>query len=164
MIRRYAQRVPAYAQMRGRRMAFLSRRLLAAILTGLVSNAWSACGVGTSGVAFGSYDPFANADAYGAGNIAVLCETGIAYSIALSPGSGTFAARDLTNGAEVLRYNLYTDASLHVVWGDGAGATATVGGSGSGSSANIPVYARIPARQNARVGAYSDNIVVTVTF
>jgi len=164
MIRLPAQRVPAYAQMRGRRMAFVSRPLLAAILTGLVSNAWSACGVSTSGVAFGSYDPFANADAYGAGNIAVLCDAGIAYSIALSPGSGTFSARGLTNGVEVLHYNLYTDASLHAVWGDGAGATATVGGSGSGSSANIPVYGRIPARQNARVGAYSDNIVVTVTF
>jgi spore coat protein U-like protein len=164
MIRLSAQRVPAYAQMRARRMAFVSRRLLAAILTGLVSNAWSACGASTSGVAFGSYDPFANADAYGAGNIAVLCDAGIAYSIALSPGSGTFAARGLTNGVEVLHYNLYTDASLHAVWGDGGGATATVGGSGSGSSANIPVYGRIPARQNARVGAYSDNIVVTVTF
>jgi len=164
MIRLSAQRVPAYAQMRASRMAFVSRRLLAAILTGLVSNAWSACGVSTSGVAFGSYDPFANADAYGAGNIAVLCDAGIAYSIALSPGSGTFSARGLTNGVEVLHYNLYTDASLHAVWGDGAGATATVGGSGSGSSANIPVYGRIPARQNARVGAYSDNIVVTVTF
>ncbi|HEX3125200.1 MAG TPA: spore coat U domain-containing protein [Rhodanobacteraceae bacterium] len=164
MIRLPAQRVPAYAHVRARRMAFVSRPLLAAILAGLVSNAWSACGVSTSGVAFGSYDPFANADAYGAGNIAVLCDAGIAYSIALSPGSGTFSARDLTNGIEVLHYNLYTDASLHAVWGDGAGATAKVGGSGSGSSANIPVYGRIPARQNARVGAYSDNIVVTVTF
>ena len=164
MIRPTAQRLPANVQMRARRMAFVSRRLLAAILTGLVSNAWSACGVSTSGVSFGSYDPFANADAYGAGNIAVLCDAGLAYSIALSPGGGTFAARDLTNGAEVLRYNLYTDASLHVVWGDGAGATGTVGGSGSGNSVNIAVYGRIPARQNARVGAYADNIVVTVTF
>jgi len=164
MIRLSAQRVPAYAQMRARRIAFVSRRLLAAILMGLVSNAWSACGVNTSGVAFGNYDPFANGDAYGTGNIAVLCDSGIAYSIALSPGSGTFAARELTSGAEVLNYNLYTDASLHVVWGDGAGATATVGGAGSGSAANIAVYGRIPARQNARVGAYSDNIVVTVTF
>jgi spore coat protein U-like protein len=158
------RRIPVCAQRRARHMAFVSRRVLAAVLAGLISNAWPACGVSTSGVAFGSYDPFANADAYGAGNIGVLCDSGIAYSIALSPGSGTFAARDLTNGVEVLHYNLYTDASLHVVWGDGAGATATVGGTGSGSAANIAVYGRIPARQNARVGAYSDSIVVTVTF
>jgi len=164
MIRRSARRGPAAVQPHARCAAFVYRRLLAAVLAGIVSNAWCACGASTSGVSFGNYDPFARGDAYGTGNIAVLCDAGVAYSIALSPGSGTYAARALTNGAEVLHYNLYTDASLHVVWGDGAGATATVGGTGSGSAANIAVYGRIPARQNPSVGPYSDSIVVTVTF
>jgi len=115
-------------------------------------------------VDFGAYDPFSGADASGTGNIAITCSVGVPYSISLSSGSGTYRARSLTSGADVLYYNLYTDASRHVVWGDGAGATATVGGAGTGIATNIAAHGRIPARQNARAGAYSDDIVVTVDF
>jgi spore coat protein U-like protein len=59
-------------------------------------------------------------------------------------------------------YNLYVDATLITVWGDGTGQSATV--SDTQSAANYTVYGRIPAGQNAYVGVYSDTIVITVTF
>jgi spore coat protein U-like protein len=36
--------------------------------------------------------------------------------------------------------------------------------SSSGSNENHSVYGRIPARQNAYVGAYADSITVTLNF
>jgi hypothetical protein len=61
-----------------------------------------------------------------------------------------------------LLYNLYTDATLNTVWGDGTGYSATV--SDTQLTAIHTVYGRIPARQNTHVGAYADTIVITLTF
>jgi spore coat protein U-like protein len=146
------------------RVVFLPRRLLAATLAIIASNAWSACGVSAQGVNFGSYDPFGRSNLDGAGNIAVTCDLGVTYTIALSSGGGAYAARVMANGAYSLEYNLYSDAARILVWGDGNGGTATVGGSGAGTATNVTIYGRIPAAQNAHVGNYSDNVVVTVTF
>lgn len=120
------------------------------------------CTVTTSGVAFGSYDTFSTQPLQGAGSISVACSPAMAYTIALSPGSGSYAMRTLLSGGDTLGYNLFTDSTLTTVWGDGGGGTATV--VGSGESALHTVYGRIPARQNVRAGSYSDSIVVTLTF
>lgn len=154
-------RIPANRASRrapGLRIAWTAALLLVAPC------AWSDCTVGAQGVSFGSYDPFADQDSDGAGNIAVTCDAGLAYSIALSAGGGSHAARAMASGPHTLGYNLFTDPARTTVWGDGTGATATVGGTGTGITANVTVYGRVPARQNAHVGGYSDAIVVTVTF
>jgi len=126
--------------------------------------ALAACSVAAQGLSFGSYDPLAGQRVDGAGNIAVTCDAGVAYGIALSSGNGPYAARLLASGADSLQYNLYTDASRVLVWGDGTGGTATVAGSGNGTATNVPIYGRIPSGQNVRSGSYGDNIVITVTF
>ena len=96
------------------------------------------------------------------------------YTIALSTGSGTYAARLMFSGAEQLTYNLYTTAARNQVWGDGTGGTQLVGGSISvpgppGNptiTATHSVYGRIDAPQNVAPGTYitSSPIVVTVTY
>lgn len=68
----------------------------------------------------------------------------------------------MTSGLHQLLYNLYTNATLTTVWGDGTGQSATVGD--TQSVANYTVCGRIPARQNAHVGVYNDTIVITLTF
>jgi spore coat protein U-like protein len=142
-----------------------TRRLFAiALLSIIAPNSWSACSVSAQGVDFGSYDPFGRNNLDGAGNIALTCDPGVTYTITLSNGSGPYAGRVMTNGPYSLHYNLYTDASRLFVWGDGNGGTATVSGSGAAAPVNVTIYGRIPAGQNARVGNYSDNVVVTVTF
>ena len=147
-----------------RRIARVSCRLLMAMLGTYASNVWSACGVNAQSVNFGNYDPFGRNNLDGAGNVGVTCDLGMTYSIALSSGGGTYAARVMANGPYSLRYNLYTDASRIIVWGDGNGSTTTVSGSGTAAATNVTIYGRIPAAQNAHVGNYADNIIVTVTF
>ena len=120
------------------------------------------CGVTVVGVTFGSYDVFNTLDTDVAGTISVSCDSASSYSISLSPGFGSFLARRMTNGANLLAYNLFTDPQRLSIWGDGSGGTSTLSGTGTGGS--YTVFGRIPAAQNAAVGSYSDTIVVTVTY
>lgn len=136
--------------------------LLGGVLLMISCSLWAACTISTSGIAFGGYDPFVNQDVDSAANISVNCDATTPYSIALSTGTGSYEARVMTSGIHHLLYNLYVDATLTTVWGDGTGHSATV--SDTQAVANHTVYGRIPARQDAYVGTYSDTIVITITF
>jgi spore coat protein U-like protein len=128
-------------------------------------SAWSACTVGVVGVMFGYYDPFSNVAQESAGNVSVTCDIGTIYTITLSPGSGTYASRAMTGPGTPLNYNLFTDPTRVLVWGDGTPGTVVVPGTSTGLAAtNHAVYGRIPARQNVPVGSYIDTVIVTVTF
>ena len=132
-------------------------------IAALCAPAWAVqCNVNVQGISFGAYDTFDNQGRDSTANIGVNCDVAIAYAIALSPGSDSYASRSMTSGADRLRYNLYTDASRTTVWGDGTSGSLTV--AGFATPANHVVYGRIPARQNVRIGNYSDNITVTVTY
>jgi len=127
--------------------------------------AWG-CSVSTVGLAFGSYSLFDLAPNDSTGEIVVNCET--AYSIRLDEGSfGHFSERAMGGDAGVndrLFYNLFTAPNYSIVWGDGTGGTSTVSDSGASIPTHHYVYGRIPAAQNARVGGYSDQIIVTLEF
>jgi len=146
--------------------ARLRSRLL--ILSGLVLAAAAtpahaaSCSVTAQGVNFGVYDPFAAADLDGVGNINIVCDVEVTVTIALSTGSGTYAARTLSGDSAQLTYNLFTSAQRLVVWGDGSGGSDTL--SATVQSADIPVYGTIEARQNVPAGSYTDTIVVTVSY
>ena len=136
-----------------------------AALTGLPGWVW-ACSVSADGLAFGSYSPFDAGHADSTATITVDCET--AYTLKLSEGfSGSFSPREMAGDgdpADRLDYNIYTDASFSVVWGDDSGASQSVAGAGSSQPVDHTAHGRIPAGQNARVGTYSDVITVTVEF
>lgn len=139
--------------------------LLTCVLALAVPLAWSAnCTVSTSGLNFGTYDVFSSVNDDITATITVNCTKNKSYSIALSSGSGTFASRTLKTTGGVLAYNLFLDATHLTIWGDGSSGTGTFSGMGTGVNIGTPVYGRIPARQNVRVGSYSDLITVTVTF
>ena len=133
-----------------------------AVLSIVPGHTHAACNLNVQGVIFGSYDVFNMQSVESTGNVAVTCDVSTPYSIALTPGSGNFASRTLTSGANTLAYNLYADPARTSVWGDGTAGTVTV--SGSAVSANHTVYGRIPARQNVFAGSYSDLITVTLSF
>lgn len=124
--------------------------------------AQAGCAINAVGLNFGTYSIFDVQDTSITTDIAVTCDTDTSYQIGLSAGMGTFASRTLVNGAHLLSYNLFVDPAHLTIWGDGSPGTATV--SGSGTSLDFTVYGRIPARQNAFVGSYSDTITVTITF
>lgn len=133
------------------------------LITALVSApAGAACTVSTQSVPFGGYSTLNPAVTDGVGNVHVACTATTSFVVALGPGGGTIPARMLASGAYRLNYNLYTNVSRLTLWGNGVNGGVTV--SGSGTSVNLPVYGRIPARQNLRAGAYSDVVAVTITF
>jgi spore coat protein U-like protein len=139
------------------------RRLMAMGLTAVAAPACAVnCNVSTVGVSFGGYDVFSEQSLDGAGSVAVSCDASTTYSIALSPGAGSFGSRRMTSGSHTLNYNLYDDATHSTIWGDGSAGTVVVGG--TAVTATHTVYGRIPARQNAYVGSYGDAIVVTLSF
>jgi spore coat protein U-like protein len=64
-------------------------------------------------------------------------------------------------------YNLYLDAARSTVWGDGTAGTSTARLSVLAlvlAAGAMPVYGRMPPKQDLRVGSYSDGIVATISF
>jgi len=139
------------------------RWTLACVLAGAGCPAClAACSLSTTGLAFGPYDVFSPLNHDITGTITVSCDPGAPYSLSLSSGSGTYASRVMTDGIYTLGYNLFLDPTRLSIWGDGTAGTGVV--SGNAFDAIHTVYGRIPARQNAHVGTYTDTIIVTVTF
>lgn len=120
------------------------------------------CSLNVQPLGFGNYDFQSSQNLDSVGHVIVTCDVSTSFSIALSPGAGTFAARAMQNGTHQLAYNLYTDATQTTVWGDGSGGSAIV--NGSGTNVDEVVYGSAPAGQNPYVGIYSDAITVTLSF
>lgn len=126
------------------------------------TTAQATCTVSASGVLFGGYDVFSASPNDSAGSVSVDCDPATPYTISLSAGGGTYSQRHMSTGTDLLGYNLYTDASRSIVWGDGSSGTGTVGG--SAASENHTVYGRVPAGQNVPAGSYGDTIMITISF
>lgn len=126
------------------------------------------CTVSTSALAFGNVNTLSGSDVDGAGGISVTCTNGTDWSASAGVGAGTgasFAARQMTAGANLLSYNLYTDSARSTVWGDGTGATSTIDNTGTGSVQNVSIYGRVGSGQiSVPAGSYADTVAVTVTY
>jgi spore coat protein U-like protein len=146
--------------------------VLACAAPGLARGA-TACTVSTTGIAFGTYSPIGNGSRESVGSVDVSCSATaggtVSYAITFTAGAGTYSARQMASGANRLAYNLFTDSPRTLVWGDGSGGTSFVSDRyslvTSPTARSYNVYGRIPGGQTrARVGSYSDNITVTVTY
>jgi spore coat protein U-like protein len=120
------------------------------------------CSLSVQPLDFGNYDFQSSQDLESVGHVIVTCDVSTSFTIALSPGGGTYAARSMQNGVHRLAYNLYTDPTQTMVWGDGSGGSTVVGD--SGTQVDRTVYGNAPAGQNPYIGIYSDAITVTLTF
>ncbi len=123
-----------------------------------------------SGVSFGNYNVLSAFATTANGTISYSCEglpaAGGLVNISLSQGnSPTFAPRYMLNGVQQLTYNLYLDAGLNTIWGDGTGGTSDYGASTLNDVlTTLTVYGQIPAGQDVGAGSYSDNITATMTW
>ncbi len=130
------------------------------------------CSLLTTPLNFGTYDPQAITDLDVSGAISLSCQFSfinfimhLRLSQGLQPEAGSTAAaplRQMTNGTDMLRYNLYTDTARADVWGD-TFFTAVFPGFGP-YPMNIPLHGRIPAGQNVSVGTYLDTVTATLWF
>lgn len=135
------------------------------------ANADTICTVSASGVAFGNYDPLANANADGTGSVSVTCigSGTVTYTISASMGSGTYQARKLVSGSHTLDYNVYTDSTRTTIWGDESSGTGLISDSVTatpgGATKTSTVYGRIfSGQKTASVGSYSDTLIVTISY
>lgn len=117
---------------------------------------------------FGRYDTFSFAPLDAAGSFSFECHGDIqddVVVIELGRGDGSsFIAREMSNGTAKLAYNLYLDAAHTAIWGDGTGGSARLGPIRPQRENKLWFYGRIPARQKARVGTYTDTLTVTIVY
>jgi spore coat protein U-like protein len=129
------------------------------------------CSATAVALAFPAYTPGTGAQ-IGNTTISVKCTKNSPFTVALNAGATTgtsFAQRLMGSGANTLQYQLYKDAALTTVFGDGTASTQTVTGTGLGiATANsVQVFGQVldsATNQAAAAGAYADTITVTVTY
>ncbi|MDP9090340.1 MAG: spore coat U domain-containing protein [Pseudomonadota bacterium] len=134
------------------------------------------CSVTATGINFGLYNPLNAVATTAAGSWSVTCMangTGVGVvsgTLSLSTGSsGTYSSRRMTSGVNTLNYNIYSTAAYSQIFGDGTGGTyaPTAFGivlAGQQYQFNGTMYGRMPPIQDVAPGAYSDLIIVTVTY
>ena len=129
------------------------------------ANVQTACAFGTVASPVSSYAMNFGTFIVGGSNldaqltVPVDCSSATAFTLATASGAKTMVD---AGGSNSLVFELYTDAARTTVFG-GANTIAPV--AASGVTNNI-IYGRIPQIGNASavVGAYTDTIVVTMTF
>jgi spore coat protein U-like protein len=127
----------------------------------------------TTRVNFPNYDIESPTADDGTGNIHLNCTMSVVGAIMHlrlgqggNPAAGSTAAnprRRMTNGTDMLSYDLYRDAGRARRWGDTLGS-GVFPAAGATFPLDIPVYGRIPALQVVTPGAYADSVLVTVYY
>lgn len=124
-----------------------------------------ACSVSSTDVNFGNVSSLAQ-PIEAVGTLSATCTQGTPYAIGLSGGtSGATnpAQRMMSGGSGQVTYGLYRNAAHTLGWGNTAGVDAAAG-VGTGAAQTYTIYGQIPAQAARQPGAYSDTIVVTLSY
>jgi len=109
-------------------------------------------------------------DATSSADITWVCTNGYDSTIALNGGgTSNITNRNMVGSVnnDNLVYQLYTDAGLGTVFGDGIdGSTVAASGAGFGNPQTTTVYGEVLASdaQDVQADTYNDNVTVTITF
>lgn len=139
------------------------------------------CSVSSPGMAFGIYQPLTFAGKLTSSSvtsnvaISVVCNnivTGGSYTISLGPssvgGGDRINTKYLTNsnGGDPMAYNIYREAGLLTVWGDGSVGQPLVGDIPVGATnRSHTVYGRVmPGQRTLKAGSFSDALVITLNY
>jgi spore coat protein U-like protein len=150
-----------FPALKGFVLAFVGSTLFAAAALA------NSCTLSTVAVAFGNYNIFAGADLHANGSVTYKCTQNKPITIQLNKGSSTtFNPRTMKFSTDVLNYNLYMDAALTVIWGDGTGGSSFYSNSTpTTAKTTLTVYGDVPAlQQNVSAGTYNDSITATISF
>ena len=119
-------------------------------------------------ISFTAYVPDATAANDAATTVSVKCTKGTPVSISMDKGEGngaTEGARLLSSDdtTDTLEYSLYQNSARSILWGTDSDA-ASFNGDGLLSTTTLNVYGRIPALQDVAPGAFTDSVLVTLTY
>lgn len=94
----------------------------------------------------------------------VTCTATTPYTVGLDPGANASGSQRRMRGgaAEFISYNLFSDSSRLVPWGNVSGSW--VSGSGTGLATTYTVYGQVPPQTTPSPSSYTDTVTVTVTF
>ena len=135
--------------------------------------AWSAaCRVTTTPLTFGNYDMSLMTARGGTAQVTITCTNKevnpATVQLTLSTGSSmNFGQRSMTgsNGGLPLNYNIYSNAGLSTVLGDGnGGSTAPTALVYKTLTWIVTLYGSIPPQQSVLVGSYSDSLIATILY
>ena len=124
------------------------------------------CDINASDLAFGNYTAQSGTPLLGTTLLRATCTPNTSYNVGLNEGTSpgaTINQRRMVAGANVLNYQLYSDASRSTIWGNTPG-TDTVTGVGTGTAQNHTVYGTVPAAQVVPAAEYSDTITVRIYY
>ena len=125
------------------------------------------CAISTSAsLPFGGYSVFNTSPTDSTASLTFVC-TGVAGPVTISlTGTQPDGTRSLKNGADMLAYNVFSDAARTQPWGDGTSGSSPIVFSKpvDGALNTVVMYGRIPARQDVAWGLYSDSFVTVINF
>ena len=126
------------------------------------------CSVTALDLNFGAVNPLGG-DVDQSTTVTVKCTKNSAYNVGLDGGTvsgSVIADRLMANGADTMRYQLYSDAGRSTVWGNSAPSWVGGTGAGMGTGQALTVYGRVPTGQtNLAAGSFAEpTITVTVTY
>jgi spore coat protein U-like protein len=126
------------------------------------------CTVAAANLTFPAVDPLST-QTDGSTTVTVNCTKNTSYTVGLTAGAtagATIPQRLMASGADLMNYNLYTDAARASVWGNSAGSWVSGTGAGMGTPQALTVYGRVAGGQtNLAAATYTEpTITVTVTF
>lgn len=146
----------------------LACALAVLLLAASRASAASTCTITVTSVNFGPYDVFNASDTTSTGTISYRCTGSVnAIEITLAPGqSATFAPRVMKKAGELLPYNLFLNAALTSIWGDGTGGTQVYSSQNApaNKTVTVTIYGKIPAGADVSAGAYADTVAATINF
>jgi len=123
------------------------------------------CSVSANDLDFGTYSQTAGTN--GTTQLRAVCSPQTTYNIGLNQGTTGASINQrqmkLAAGANVLNYQLYTNAQRSTIWGNTPG-TDTVTGVGTGLAQDHTVFGAIPGAQTIPAGEYADTITVRIFF
>ena len=127
----------------------------------------NSCNIVADDLDFGSRtDVAADLDVNSA--VHVTCTGANRVSVSLNAGTGTtstIAARQMNSGANLVAYNIYTDASRTTPLGQTAGTdTIDFTSTGGSTTDDRTVFGRVPAQAAKPNGTYTSTVRATVTY
>lgn len=96
----------------------------------------------------------------------VQCTNSTPYSVGLDAGTGAGAStllRRMTGGSDTIGYQMFSDPSRTVNWGDDVGVD-TVAGVGTGSAQSLTIYGRVVPQATPEPDTYIDTVTIEVTY
>jgi spore coat protein U-like protein len=114
---------------------------------------------------FGAYNVF-GATAVTATSAGSIRCTGGNFNVTIAAtrgGGGAYSPWRLMSGSA--QYNIYTDAAMTIIWGDGTGGSVKDGGViNSNTTATVTEYGNVPLSQDLAPGNYTDSLNVTLGY